>query len=202
MSLSNTAVQTAGQFEGASAVLVLSPPDADSGVCPRLLIGAAGGDDGMDLLQVAYREPGRVVEEWPTHLADEPESARLIAAGRAAAAVEEADLDASSVETLAGSDLTEIGIRTNTLLERWGANDRQSVVCVDSVTDVLDHVSFETAYRFLHVFSNQLDAFDAVGHFHMDPTAHEERTVQRVMELFDTVVEHDGDDVEVRSRRP
>ncbi len=199
MSLSNPATVPTGQFEDATAALVLAPSGGDSGVCPRLLVGVA--DDDIDLLRVAYRDPGRVVEGWPTHLADPPENARLIAAGRAAAAVEASDVDHPTVETVPPADLTEVGLRTTRLLERWSATDRQSVVCLDSVTDVLRHVSFETAYRFLHVFSNQLAAVDAVGHVHMDPTAHDDRTVQRVMELFDAVVEHDEDGVEVRTRR-
>ncbi len=198
MSLSSPATVPTGQFEDATATLVLAPSGGDSGVCPRLLVGAVDG--GMDLLRVAYRDPGRVVEEWPTHLADPPENARLFAAGRAAAAIEASDVD-HGVETVPPADLTEVGVRTTELLDRWSATDRQSVVCLDSVTDVLRHVSFETAYRFLHVFSNQLDAVDAVGHVHMDPTAHDDRTVQRVMELFDAVVEHDEGGIEVRTRR-
>jgi hypothetical protein len=200
MSLSNPALDARGQFEDASAVLVLSPPAADTGVCPRLLAGA--GEDVRNLLRVAYRDPGRVVESWPTHLADEPRNARLIAAGRAAAAVEGSTLDTPTVETVSASDLTEIGIRTNALLDRWQTDRGQSVVCFDSVSDVLDHVSFDTAFRFLHVFSNQLDTLDAVGHFHVDPTAHDDRTVQRLLELFDAVVEHEDDGFDVRSRRP
>jgi len=198
MSLSNPATVPTGQFEDATAALVVAPSGGDSGVCPRLLVGAADG--GMDLLRVAYRDPGRVVEEWPTHLADPPENARLIAAGRAAAAVEASDVD-HGVETVPPADLTELGVRTTELLDRWSATDRQSVVCLDSVTDLLGHVSFETAFRFLHVFTNQLGAVDAVGHVHVDPTAHDDRTVQRVMELFDAVVEHDEDGVAVRTRR-
>jgi|APHM01.1.fsa_nt_gi hypothetical protein len=198
MSISNPATVPTGQFEDATAALVLTPPGGDPGVCPRLLVGAADGE--MDLLRVAYRDPGRVVEEWPTHLADPPENARLVAAGRAAAAVEASDID-HGVETVPPADLTAVGVRTTELLDRWSTTDRQSVVCLDSVTDVLQHVSFETAFRFLHVFTNQLAAVDAVGHVHLDPTAHDDRTVQRVMELFDAVVEHDDDGVEVRTRR-
>jgi len=202
MSLSNPAALAASQFEDAAAVLVLSPAGGDEGVCPRLLLGADADDEGIDLLRVAYRNPGRVVQKWPTHVADPPAQAQLIAAGRAAVAVEGADLGAPTVETVPPADLTELGIRTSELLNRWSATGRQSVVCLDSVTDVLDHVSFQTAYRFLHVFTNQLDAVDAVGHFHMTPAAHDDCTVQRVMELFDVVVEHEDGDLSVRSRRP
>jgi hypothetical protein len=202
MSLSSPAALAANQFEDATAVLVLSPAGGDDGVCPRLLSGADSDDAGIDLLRVAYRDPGRVVEEWPTHVATDPERARLIAAGRAAAVVERADLDASTVETVPPADLTELGIRTSELLNRWRVADQQSVVCFDSVTDVLDHVSFETAYRFLHVFTNQLDTVDAVGHFHMTPSAHDDCTVQRTMELFDAVAEHEDGSLAVRSRHP
>ncbi|PSQ57105.1 hypothetical protein BRD18_07870 [Halobacteriales archaeon SW_7_71_33] len=171
-------------------------------MCPRLLLGSDAEDAGIDLLRIAYRDPGRVVEEWPTHIGDPPARARLVTAGRAAAAVEEADLDVPAVETVPPADLTELGIRTNEVLDEWSNDDRRSIVCLDSITDVLEHVSFETAYRFLHVFTNQLGAADAVGHFHMTPEAHDDCTVQRAMALFDVVAEQSEGDVSVRSRRP
>ncbi|PSQ38788.1 hypothetical protein BRD13_05535 [Halobacteriales archaeon SW_5_70_135] len=202
MSVSNPVALTPGQFEGTTSVLFLSPDSGDDGVCPRLLLGGDAEDAGIDLLRIAYRDPGRVVEGWPTHVADPPARARLITAGRAAAVVEEADLDVPAVERVSPADLTELGIRTSEVLEEWSDDDRRSVVCLDSITDVLDHVSFETAYRFLHVFTNQLCAADAIGHFHMTPEAHDDCAVQRTMALFDVVAEQSDGDVSVRSRRP
>ena len=39
------------------------------------------------------------------------------------------------------------------------------------------------------MFVGQLREVDAVGHFHLDPGAHEQRTISRLKPLFDDAVD-------------
>lgn len=91
-------------------------------------------------------------------------------------------------------DLTALGITLTQYLEEWATHDHSLVVCVDSVTALLQYVDEQTAYRFMHVATNRFRAANAVAHFHLDPDAHSEQTVAKFKSVVDTVVEvGDGD---------
>jgi hypothetical protein len=94
------------------------------------------------------------------------------------------------------SDLTGLGIQIEQFL-----SERPSpvVVCLDSLTSLLQYVDHETAYEFLHAVTGQVYAADARAHFHIDPVAHDEQHVAGIVSLFDARVELDGEPT-VRTR--
>ncbi|MFB6282084.1 MAG: hypothetical protein ABEH40_08700 [Haloferacaceae archaeon] len=94
------------------------------------------------------------------------------------------------------TDLTGIGIRMTTALRRW---DRGAVrACVDSLSPLLGQVSFERAYRFVDVMTSRIARVGA-SHWHVDPRAHDDRTLHRLMSAFDAVVREDGGEWTVRA---
>lgn len=80
------------------------------------------------------------------------------------------------------------------------ASDGRIAVCFHSVSDLLQHVGVERAFRFLHVLLVRLGSVDARAHFHLDPARHDDRTVAILSGLFDAVVEVGEDEVAVRRR--
>lgn len=96
-------------------------------------------------------------------------------------------------------NLTGIGIEVVDFLEEWADADEPIAVCVHSLTPLLQYVDLKQAYKFLHVFTGRITAADAVAHYHMDPTAHDDQTVNTIKSLFDAVVEV-GDDGTVTTR--
>lgn len=83
------------------------------------------------------------------------------------------------------TDLTGIGIRMTTALKEW---DEGAIrICFDSLTPLVGHVEFERAYRFVDVMTTRVARVGA-GHWHLDPRAHDDRTVHQVMSAFDAVV--------------
>jgi archaellum biogenesis ATPase FlaH len=105
------------------------------------------------------------------------------------------------VETVSSpNDLTGLGIRITEFLTDWAENDNKTVVCFDSLTALLQYVELETAYEFLHIITGRMAAVDASAHFHMDPDAHEEQTIEGIATLMDAIVEVEGEDRKVRSR--
>lgn len=198
----------------ATAVLLLAPsgepslgPSGDGGedgdeTCRRLL--SLGPPAATNLLRITYSgRPGSVVEEWASRPEAHPAKARVVAVGAAAARVRGAtDGGVPGVETVREpADVTGLAITAGEVLSGWEGDGNRTVVCFDSVTHLLDHVSFETAFRFLHVFSRRVGVLGATGHYHLDPAAHDDRVVQGFKGLFDAVVEVSPDrEVTVRPR--
>lgn len=92
------------------------------------------------------------------------------------------------------SDLTRLGITVNKLLEGWADGGHRTTMCIDSLTTFLQYVEPERLFRFLHLLQSRVDRVDGVAHYHMNPTAHDEETVNIFATLVDTVatVEDDG----------
>jgi archaellum biogenesis ATPase FlaH len=116
--------------------------------------------------------------------------------------VSPADLDTDlpvTVETVSdASDLTGIGINVTQLVKQAADSENPTVVCFDSLTPLLQYVDAERCYRFLDVTTSRLSKVCAVSHAHINPRAHDDQTVQQLTTVFDTIIEHDGDDWAVR----
>lgn len=93
-------------------------------------------------------------------------------------------------------DLTGLGIAID---RRLNAADGDVRVCFDSLTALLQYVEEERAYEFLHSLCGRLYAHGARAHFHVDPAAHDDRTVARFTSLCDAKVTVSDDDREVHT---
>lgn len=177
-------------------VLLAAPSmsGGESAACTDLLVPATPGD--ADVLWVTFHgDATDCVDQWAVAADDRPENAAVIVVGDTPGP----QPDGVTVEHISTpSDLTGLGITIGELLGQW---DGPVVVCVDSLTAMLQYVELETAYEFLHAVTGQLYAADARAHFHIDPTAHDPETVDSIASLFDAVVEFgDGPDPTVRKR--
>ncbi len=191
-------------FEEASSVLLLSPSlgEGESDACIDLL---HPDDVEKNALWVSYtKSPDAQLRRWRNHSESRPanvgvvsvgDSMRSVSAGNPQSANHGSDGLDPSIETVTNpNDLTGLGISITEQLTRWHSNDARTVVCVDSLTAMLQYVDRQTAYEFLHVLTGRLYAADAVAHFHMDPGAHDDRTVESIASLCDAVVElRDGE---------
>lgn len=171
-----------------------------------------------NLLWVTYtRGPDEKLQSWRRHSDATPANLGVVSVGdtmrsaaAASAAVGGPDAGTSSDETDGGapnpveavenpSDLTGLGITVGQYFDAWGT-DHPTSLCFDSITVLLQYVEFETAYRFLHVLSGRVSAAGAVGHFHIDPGAHDDQTVATLRTLFDAVVTVEDGERVVRTR--
>jgi hypothetical protein len=50
---------------------------------------------------------------------------------------------------------------------------------------MLQYVELDQAFRFLHVVTDRLADADAMAHFHVDPGAHDDETIETLTSLFD-----------------
>lgn len=203
--------ETADGLSGANSTLLLSPSLAgdEEGACIDLLCPEEAASQNM--LLVSYtKSPDAQLRRWRSHSDEQPANLGIVTvedSTRSVAAQSGGDAGNfgpnGPVETVSSpNDLTGLGIRITEYLTTWEENGHRTVVCFDSLTALLQYVELETAYEFLHIITGRMAAVDAFAHFHMDPGAHDEQTVESITSLMDAVVEVDDDGRHVRSRKP
>jgi len=100
-------------------------------------------------------------------------------------------LPADHVEYVSSpGDLTGIGIAVSEQLRRFDDSDvERTRVAFYSLSTLLMYAELETVFRFLHVLTGRIGSIDAVGVFAVDPTTHDESTVNTLKQLFDGMIE-------------
>jgi hypothetical protein len=192
--------------EPGTATLVLAPSlhDATDEACLNLL--STEDATGQNVAWVTYtRSPDACIQDWLAHAGERPENMRFISVGettRSTSAVSNATEGRGEVvETLSNpNDLTGLGIKLSEVLKEWARNDYPTTACFDSLTALLQYADLQTVYKFLHVLTGRFDAAGVTAHFHLDPDTCDDQTVSTLTSLFDTVVEFDDGEWDVRSR--
>jgi KaiC/GvpD/RAD55 family RecA-like ATPase len=100
-------------------------------------------------------------------------------------------LPADRVEYVSSpGDLTGIGIGVSEQLRRFDESTvEQTRLAFYSLSTLLMYAELETVFRFLHVLTGRIGSIDAVGVFAVDPTTHDESTVNTLKQLFDGMIE-------------
>jgi hypothetical protein len=154
----------------------------------------------LRVLAVEYtRGPDGWLDEWREHVGRPPAETAIVSVDdgtRSTAAVGptvyEGDGTGTAVSVVESpDDLTGLGITVGGHLERWESDPGPTLVTMDSLTVLLQYVDVKRVFRFLHVLVNRVKRADAVGHYHMDPAAHDEQTVATLASVFDAVARHE-----------
>jgi len=87
-------------------------------------------------------------------------------------------------------DMTGIGIKLSETLESFyqGHGVDRTRVMVHSLSTLLMYSDLQTVFRFLHVFTGRIQSVDGLGLFCIDSTAHDDRTMNTLKQLFDGIV--------------
>lgn len=193
------------ELAGAHNVLLLAPTlgEEDSAACSSLLSLAPA--DRADVLCVTFHQtPDTRLEHWraaggPT----EPANLGFVVVGegvRSAAVAAPAaesppgdDLGPTVVSVSSPADLTGIGIKLGDFFSDWADDGNRLLLCFHTLTTFLQYAELRTVYRFVHVLTGRIRSADGIAHYHLDPSAHDEQTVNSLLGLFDAAVEQ-GDD--------
>jgi len=183
---------------GDAKVVMLGDPSMGGSdeACAHHLAQASPGD--VSVLWVSFTDPAEAcLERWRNVHDVDPAEFGVVVVGETTGAGS-GDIDPQAVEVVSNaSDLTGIGIKIGEFIS---GRDEQIAVCFDSLTALLQYVDLETAYEFLHALTGQLYSAGAVSHFHIDTAAHDDRTVETLLSLFDARVDLDGDEPRIRTR--
>lgn len=187
----------------ATNILLLAPPiDSRSDeACMNLLTAAAPAHEDVLCVSLTRSATDRL-KLWHTHVGDDaPANTGLVSVDGSIPSLTfhpEASPhvgDSVSIKTVSNpADLTGLGIALVEYITEWEADDNQIVACFHSITTLLQYTDLDCTFRFLNVCTKHFDAADAVAHYHMDPRAHDEQTVDTLKQLFDASVEIDDDD--------
>jgi KaiC/GvpD/RAD55 family RecA-like ATPase len=87
-------------------------------------------------------------------------------------------------------DMTGVGIKFSELLQEF-YEDRgveRNRVFLDSLSTLLMYSDLQTVFRFLHVFTGRVQSVDGLGLYAIDSTAHDDKTMNTLKQLFDGVI--------------
>jgi hypothetical protein len=172
-----------------TSALVLAPVDApgERQVCGGLLSAFSP----VNVLGVALRHgDAHFADLCREFMTERPSDIGVVDVGGDGTGVVLPDEAVSAVSE--PGDLTGTGIRITNHLRSF-PDEAPTVACFDSLTPLLQFVDLERCYRFLELTTGRLDRVCAVSHAHLDPNAHDDRTVETITQVFDTVIEPAGE---------
>jgi hypothetical protein len=200
----------AESLRSAANVLVLSDgmdPDARASYYDELL---PADPTDLRVLAIEYtRGPDGWLDEWRDHVGRPPAGTAIVSVDdgtRSAATagtqpVYGGDGTGRTVSTVESpDDLTGLGIAIGGHLKRWDGTAGPALLTLDSLTVLLQYVDLKRAFRFLHVLVNRVKGTGGVGHYHMDPGAHDDQTVATLASVFDAVARYDDGEWQVTTR--
>ncbi|WP_225335335.1 DUF7504 family protein [Halomicrobium urmianum] len=193
-------------------VLVLAPEfgATESSICMDLLTLAPPSEEAV--LEVTVTQlPGDRVRQWEEHADVPPAAATVINIGTSTRSASSGPTtedppgacEKPSIRTVSSpSNLTRLGIEITEAVDELTDTDaeQQLAVCFHSLTPLLQYVSQEDLFKFVHLVTERFTQAGAIAHFHMDPTVHDEQTIAMFRQLVDGVLERDGGEWQFRAR--
>lgn len=170
-----------------SNVLLLAPSlsEEDEHSCLDLLDTGDPGSTRLLIVSITG-SPGERLRGY-VEAKGEPREAAEICGGRRNGSVPDGG-DGVSVTSIENpGDLTRIGIEIDKALAEWEDEEGSIAVCFHSLTPLLQYVDLQTLFRFLHILTSRFRDAGAEAHFHMDPEAHDGKTISIIRSLFDEV---------------
>lgn len=168
----------------------------------RLLArGVAGGDGAV--IATSRDGAGEIVGDYRDVLGgDDLGYLRVI---DAAGSSTEGSIDGAQVYSVSSpGDLTGIGVEFSKIArDAEDAGVERLRVGFDSLSPLLMYVDLQRLFRFLHVFTSQIQSHDWLGLFAIDPDSHDAQQVNTISQLFDGIIEirlDEGGGREVRVR--
>lgn len=178
-----------------SNVLLLSPSLGGHGsdICFDLLTQSPPAT--TNVLSISFTRSAREwADSWEEAVGESPARGGIVGIGQMDDNVDDPAWAVKTVEN--PSDLTGIGIQLSELLSGMAnaaGSDEEIVMCFNSITSLLQYADLQRAFRFLHVVTGRIKTVDGVGHYHLDPDAHDAQTLATLKGLFDAVV-REGED--------
>ncbi|MUV57469.1 RecA-superfamily ATPase, KaiC/GvpD/RAD55 family [Halogeometricum rufum] len=87
-------------------------------------------------------------------------------------------------------DMTGIGIKLSEFLQAFyqDRNIEQNRIMLHSLSTLLMYADLQTVFRFLHVFTGRIQSVEGLGLFAIDSSAHDDKTMNTLKQLFDGIV--------------
>lgn len=196
----------AGERDAPSNVLLLAPTERGPSVCSDHVSRA--GSDALAVLVIEFpRLTGGFANAWSTRDPPWPEALEVLSVCRGSTQTGPVDRlrdrapESVSVESASvGDDLVLAGIEVAETLASWQDTYDDVVLCLDSLTSLVQLAGVDRTYRFLHVLTEHVRRGDIRAHYHLDHTRHDLRTTFLLETLADAFVVAGDVDVQLPPR--
>jgi len=183
------------ELSDVSNVLLLAPSLGQQGTQLSFDLLSQTPPSETNVLTITYTDtPQEWVDDWLDYVGISPLRGGIVAIGQADANIDDPSWAVKTVEN--PTDLTGVGIELSELLSGMAtaADDGEHIaVCFDGITSLLQYADLQRAFRFLHVVTGRIKTVGGVGHFHLDPEAHDPQTLATLKGLFDAVIQVEAD---------
>lgn len=193
----------------AKTILLLASDQMYEADACGALLSVAAPEDAQYLSITLDDTPDDRLDEWRANVGELPAETGVIAVGEktrsTAASTPQSGPSGGfvTVDTVGNpSDLTGLAIAIGGYLDAWKNTERTPVVCFHSISSLLFHADQSRVFRFLHSSIGRLRNIGAIAHYHLDPIAYDESTINTFGALFDAVIEiKDDGSLDVKKRR-
>jgi len=181
------------QLRGASNVLLLGSmlDEGTKALHNQLLTQRA--TNGEDVLVLTFQSPSQWLQTWTADPDSHPGDIGIVTFSETRSRSGALPANVSSV-TVNPADLTGVGITLSDYLSDWAGSDAGTIVCFESLTELLQYTKLKSLFRFLRVITRRIEHVGGFAHFHMDPSAHDQQTVATIRSPFDAIVDPDAAD--------
>ncbi len=181
---------TGGEDDGPATVLLRGPHGETWGP-----IWDQRDPQGMNVLAITTRlDPIEWVDACEDQLGELPVKTGAIRLGTPVepkttdrSSHEAADLPLTAVER--PSDLDELYTAINLYITEWLHTDQQTVIWLESLTPVIEHVGAKRTIDFVESLADRLRMTGTVAYARIDPRDHDDHTLSLVGDAFDRVIE-------------
>jgi len=188
-----------GHVGEATSVLVLAPAFGEGDECACVDLLTDTRREGSNVLSVTFSAAPEELLLRTERTDDAPRERTAVLDARD----RPADAGGDAVEDRAGvtverlpstADPIGVALAVGRRLGAWAEAPEPGVACLHSLTALLESVDERKAIRLVDALNRCFKSTGILGHYHMDPTAHEERVLAAFRPRFGAVAEHHPDD--------
>jgi len=190
-----------GAVDAPTMLLVELPQfdERDTAVCLDLLTVEEPAEERLLIVSVT-ETIGKTHRRWDDRIGEHPAAFAVVSASFADDAPDGTAGWLTTHRVDDPGDLTGLGVTISGQLSEWADAEEQVVVCLRSLTTMLQYVGPDELVRFLTELRKHLERSGAVAHFHLDPDAVDPRTVAALRSAVDGVVVDEPGSAEVSLR--
>ena len=164
--------------------LILAPL-SPSGLDAYLTRVSASCPSDPDLVAISYTQPPREwASAWRSHVGPLPARSIFIE-GRSTD-----DDEAYGFSEVVSADPTDpmsVVVPVEKQLAEWQSTGNDTVLSLQTLSILLQYSDTDTVFRYLNLLTHKVRAVGARGYFQIDPELHDEKTIDTMKVLFDTV---------------
>lgn len=172
-------------------ILVAGPPLTGKRQLALSML-AAGHDEGEGAIVVTTKDSARrIIDEYEDIVGDVDGATFAIVDAVTRQQGGSDELEREWVRYASSPvDMTGIGIRLSELLEQFYRTRglQRNRILLYSLSTLLMYADLKTVFQFLHVVTGRVDNVGALGVYVIDSTAHDDRELSTLNQLFDGIV--------------